>query len=455
MPSSPPEIEKPDITRDDTQAAVSQAKWSDLYKQEDWWAVWIGLLLLGTVFSGLVQVVPKMPKWEGVDLLSALPLEFIPQLALLAIGLGIMFTLGNVVMKGQKGLDIAPGFVIIFLLAIFAYMLGNSQTAKAINLGYAFWALLIGLAISNTIGTPRWLLNAARTEYYIKTGLVILGAEILFSRIVEFGPYGLAIAWLVTPTVILFMYFFGTRILKMKQKTLVMVVATATSVCGVSAAIAAAAACRAKKYELTLAVGMTLIFTVIMMVVMPLFVKAVGMPELISGAWLGGTIDATGAVVAAGETVGELAGKSAALVKMIQNMLIGVIAFAIAASWVIFVDRQPGAPRPGFGELWIRLPKFILGFVAASLLASFVFIPLMGMDTVRDFLSQTKNYRGWLFCMAFLSIGLESNFRELGSQFQGGKPMILYIVGQSFNLIITLLVAWLALSGTFFPVPQL
>ncbi|WP_293081648.1 putative sulfate exporter family transporter [Moorena sp. SIO4A1] len=139
--------------------------------------------------------------------------------------------------------------------------MGNSQTAKAINLGYAFWALLIGLIISNTIGTPRWMMPAVRTEYYIKTGLVILGAEILFNRIVEFGPYGLAIAWLVTPIVIIFMYLFGTRVLNMQQKSLVMVVATSTSVCGVSAAIAAAAACKAKKNELTLAVGMTLIFT--------------------------------------------------------------------------------------------------------------------------------------------------------------------------------------------------
>ncbi|WP_293120288.1 putative sulfate exporter family transporter [Moorena sp. SIO4G3] len=250
---------------------MSQTKWSNLYKLEDWWSVWIGLLLLGTVFSGIITVVPKMPKWKGIDLLSALPWELLPKLALLAIGLCALFTLGNLVMKGKEGRNMIPGFLVIFLLAVLSYILGNSQTAKAINLGYAFWALLIGLIISNTIGTPRWMMPAVRTEYYIKTGLVILGAEILFNRIVEFGPYGLAIAWLVTPIVIIFMYLFGTRFLNMQQKSLVMVVATSTSVCGVSAAIAAAAACKAKKNELTLAVGMTLIFTVAMMVIMPLF----------------------------------------------------------------------------------------------------------------------------------------------------------------------------------------
>ncbi|NEO49194.1 MAG: putative sulfate exporter family transporter [Moorea sp. SIO4A3] len=434
---------------------MSQTKWSNFYKLEDWWSIWIGLLLLGTVFSGIITVVPKMPKWKGIDLLSALPWELLPKLALLAIGLCALFTLGNLVMKGKEGRNMIPGFLVIFLLAVLSYILGNSQTAKAINLGYAFWALLIGLIISNTIGTPRWMMPAVRTEYYIKTGLVILGAEILFNRIVEFGPYGLAIAWLVTPIVIIFMYLFGTRFLNMQQKSLVMVVATSTSVCGVSAAIAAAAACKAKKNELTLAVGMTLIFTVAMMVIMPLFVKAVAMNELVSGAWLGGTIDSTGAVVAAGETVGEIAGQAAALVKMIQNMLIGVIAFAIALFWVFFIEREPNAPKPKLRELWVRLPKFILGFIAASLLVSFVFIPLMGMDTVKDILSQTKTYRGWLFCIAFLSIGLESNFRDLGTQLQGGKPMILYLVGQSFNIVLTLAIAWLMLSGIIFPIPEL
>ncbi|WP_293115594.1 putative sulfate exporter family transporter [Moorena sp. SIO4G3] len=179
------------------------------------------------------------------------------------------------------------------------------------------------------------------------------------------------------------------------------------------------------------------------------------MNELVSGAWLGGTIDSTGAVVAAGETVGEIAGQAAALVKMIQNMLIGVIAFAIALFWVFCVEREPNAPKPQMRELWVRLPKFILGFIAASLLVSFVFIPLMGMDTVKGILSQTKTYRGWLFCIAFLSIGLDSNFRDLGTQLQGGKPMILYLVGQSFNIVLTLAIAWLMLSGIIFPIPEL
>jgi uncharacterized membrane protein YadS len=303
------------------------------------------------------------------------------------------------------------------------------------------------------VGTPQWLKPAVRTEFYIKTGLVILGAEVLFGNIVAFGFYGLAIAWGVTPIVIVFMWLFGTRVLKMVNKPLVIVVATATSVCGVSAAIAAAAASRAKREDLTIAVGMTLIFTVIMMIFMPMLIQATGIPEVIGGAWMGGTIDATGAVVAAGAVLGEDAEKAAALVKMIQNVLIGVVAFAIAVYWVSVVERSSDGKRPGVGEVWVRLPKFILGFIGASLLTSFYMTNAVGEDMLETFLKETKGFRGWLFCMAFLSIGLESNFKEMTKHLEGGKPITLYLVGQTFNILLTLLVAWLVLSGVIFDAP--
>ena len=69
-------------------------------------------------------------------------------------------------MRGRQANVMIPGFLAIFILSTLAYILGNSQSAKAINLGYAFWALLIGLLISNTVGTPEWLKPAVRSEYY-------------------------------------------------------------------------------------------------------------------------------------------------------------------------------------------------------------------------------------------------------------------------------------------------
>jgi uncharacterized membrane protein YadS len=305
----------------------------------------------------------------------------------------------------------------------------------------------VGLLISNTIGTPNWLKKGANTELFIKIGLVLLGAEILFKKILSLGAPGLMVAWSVTPIVVIFMFIFAIRTLKMKNKHLAIIIASATSVCGVSAAIAAAAASRAKKEDLTLAVGMTLIFTVLMMFFMPLFIKFLGMNNILGAAWMGGTIDSTGAVVAAGSMLGQTAEQVAAVVKMIQNVLIGVAAFFIAIYWVTRVEREPGRKANAM-EIWYRFPKFVIGFVAASLVFSFIVVPAMHGDfkaVEATFIKPiSKTLRGWFFCLAFVSIGLESNFRDLASRMEGGKPMILYIVGQSFNLILTLLVAYLA-----------
>lgn len=192
------------------------------------------------------------------------------------------------------------------------------------------FAILIGILVSNTVGVPTWLKPAIQTEFYIKVGLVIMGFSVLFSNIVNFGLYGLGIAWIVTPIVILFMWWFGTRVLKIDNKPFVITLATATSVCGTSAAIAVGAASKAKKNDLSLTVSISIIFTVLMMVFEPVLIRVTGLGELIGGALIGGTVDSTGAVTVAGTALGETAQTAAVLVKSIQNILIGFIAFAVA-----------------------------------------------------------------------------------------------------------------------------
>lgn len=435
---------------------------SEMWRSEDWWAVWFGFIIIIAAIIGLVQKAPKIGSWTGNPLDVFYIFKegeiagniFIP-LLLLWLGLGLLTVIGILIMKQSKVKEYIVGYTVVFLLATLSYIFANQYQIKAYGLGYAFWALVIGLLISNTIGVPKWLMAGAKTEMYIKTGLVLLGAEILFNKILKLGGPGLFVAWVVTPTVIIFMFIFGVKVLKMTSKPLVIIIAAATSVCGVSAAIAAAASAKAKKEELTLAVGMTLIFTVAMMVLMPPFIKIIGLDTIVGAAWMGGTIDSTGAVVAAGAFLGPEAEKVAAVVKMIQNILIGVVAFFIALYWVTIVERIPGAPKPSAMEIWYRMPKFIVGFVAASLIFSFVLVPAMGLETVENEILKcvTQTCRGWLFCLAFVSIGLESNFKELAAQLVGGKPIWLYITGQSFNLVLTLIAAYLAFGGILFGKP--
>jgi uncharacterized membrane protein YadS len=414
---------------------------------EDWWAIWLGGLLIGVAVFGLVTAVAGVGRWTGNP--GAAFEGRLLALAILGIGLGLITALAAQFMGGSFILHQA-GFFALFLLSVLSYVLANQTGIRAAGVGYAFWALLLGLVISNTVGTPDWLRPGMRSELYIKTGLVLLGAEILFNRILDLGPPGLFVAWLVTPIVIFFMYRFGTRVLKIASPSLVIVIAAATSVCGVSAAIAVAAAARAKKDELTLAVGMTLIGTVLMMMLMPLAIRAVGMDPIVGAAWIGGTVDATGAVIAAGAVLGEDAGQVAAVVKMIQNILIGVVAFCVAVYWVTNIEKSGDGARPAATEIWNRFPKFILGFVGASLLFSFVLVPTLGDAAVTDIIDLTSDFRGWLFCLAFVSIGLESNFAALAGQIQGGRPVQLYLVGQTFNVLLTLGAAYLAFGGILF-----
>jgi uncharacterized membrane protein YadS len=339
------------------------------------------------------------------------------------------------------------GFAFVFLMAVLAYTAASNATMKHYGIGYAAWAILFGLIISNTVGTPKWVMHAVQTEYYIKTGLVLLGAEILFGKILLIGVPGIFVAWVVTPTVLICTYIFGQKIVKMPSKTLNITISADMSVCGVSAAIATAAACRAKKEELTLAVGFSLVFTSIMMIAMPAVIKLVGMPYILGGAWMGGTIDSTGAVAAAGAFLSERALYVAATIKMIQNVLIGVIAFGVALYWCARVECVPGQKVRAV-EIWHRFPKFVLGFIMASIVFSLVY-QYLGKDVSYALIDHgairgmSKIFRGWFFCLAFTSIGLATNFRELKEYFKGGKPFILYVCGQSFNLILTLLMAYI------------
>ena len=372
--------------------------------------------------------------------------NLLPSLLILMLIMAVFFGIGWKVM-GHSFLKFILGFTFVFLIAVLAYIASNNATMKHYGIGYAAWAILFGLIISNTVGTPKWVLHAVQTEYYIKTGLVLLGAEILFGKILSIGVPGIFVTWIVTPIVLTATYFFGQKIVKLESKTLNMTISADMSVCGVSAAIATAAACRAKKEELTLAVGLSLVFTSIMMILMPAFIKAVGIPEVLGGAWMGGTIDATGAVAAAGAFLGERALYVAATIKMIQNVLIGVIAFVVAFIWVAKVERQKGN-RISKMEIWHRFPKFVLGFIAASIIFSAIYSSigsdlgyvLIDNGAIRGF---SKICRGWFFCLAFVSIGLATDFRKLKSYFKGGKPLILYVCGQSFNLLLTLLMAYL------------
>lgn len=437
---------------------------SNLWKSEDWLAVWVGFIIISlgcvSVLTGAFDFsAAKFSTWhlwenvpEAKSLASQLTGSFWFKLLKTFVILALLFTAG-VKLQGEKIKKFLPAFAALFVIAVIVRLVSAEFTLNR-YLEWAFWALIIGLLISNTVGTPAWLRPAIRTEFYIKVGLVVMGFSVLFSNIAKFGLYGLGIAWGVTPIVILFMWWFGTKVLKIDNKPLVITVASATSVCGTSAAIATGAAAGAKKNDLGVAISISIIFTILMMVFEPMIIKAVGMSNLMGGALIGGTVDSTGAVVLAGNALGPEGEQAAVLVKSIQNILIGFIAFFTALFFATKVDKDQ-TKKVGAGEIWKRFPKFIIGFFVASIVASFIIQPLAGGDEVKAINSVLSQYKNWAFVLAFTSIGLDTNFREIVKQMHGGKVLWLYVIGQLFNIVLTFLIVWLLLSGVIFEIPVL
>lgn len=436
------------------QIVIQNIELSEQLKKEELSKIKTSDMPAGKMLKNMVET-PK--KWS-VNPADALysgksGISQIYNMTLLLVVLGTLFGVGNKLMGGSF-IGFLKAFAVVFALAVLSFVLGNQKEVGYLGINYAFWAIVIGIVISNTVGVPKWLEPAARSEYYIKTGLVILGAEILMSKILAIGIPGIFVAWVVTPIVLVVTYIFGQKVLKLKSKSLNMTICADMSVCGVSAAIATAAATKAKKEELTIAITLSMIFTVVMMVVMPMIIKALGMPEVLAGAWIGGTLDSTGAVVAAGKFVGDKALDVAATIKMIQNVLIGVVAFFVALYWTISVERNSGAPRPKPIEIWYRFPKFLIGFIGSSIIFSIIYSSLDSSTSsaiidngiIKGF---TKNIKDWLFCLAFVSIGLNTNFKEFRKHIQGGKHITLYCCGQLFNILLTLGMAYLMFYVVF------
>jgi len=365
----------------------------------------------------------------------------------IGIGILILSIIGMALMGHNVGMFVV-GFPIVYIITLVALFVAGNYTINVYGLEYVLWCLFIGLFISNVIGLPDWLRPAVQTEFYIKTGLVILGAGILFKEILEAGALGIIQAVLVVSVVWYFCYWLCQKLGVDDEFSAIL--ASGVSICGVSAAIATSGAIKGDPKKLSYTTSLVLVTAVPMMVLMPVISKWVGMSDPVAGAWLGGTLDTSGSVVAAGSLISDVAMKVGVIVKMSQNVLIGVAAFILAVVWTFKkAEEVPGGEKPGLIEIWRRFPKFVLGFMAASILFSFFLNP----DIVGAVKSQLGGLRVFWFALAFTSIGLETNFRELAT-LGGGRPAAGYLIAQGLNIIWTLLLAWLLFGGILFTAPK-
>ncbi|NLX66081.1 MAG: putative sulfate exporter family transporter [Bacteroidales bacterium] len=349
--------------------------------------------------------------------------------ALLAY-LGYLF-MGN---KDKGGFILS--FIVVYALAWLAEHIAALTPIKAIGLESVFFAVLIGLLIRNTVGLPKWLAPAVKSEYFIKAGLVILGSSILFNEIMRAGALGMIQGVIVVLSVWYFSFWLSTKAFKIDPE-MSMLLSSAVSICGVSAAIATSGAIKGDPKKLSFVISLVLIVAIPMMYLLPYLAKWMGLSEAIAGAWMGGTIDTTAAVVAAGKFIGETAEQYSVIIKSAQNVLLGIAAFAISIYWSYKGTNSD--IRPSGSVLWERFPKFVLGFLVASLVFSFAFDAETGKELSRV---ANKGTRGLLFSLAFVCIGLETDFRYIFKK-ENTKYIWSFLTAQGFNIVLTLVVAWL------------
>jgi uncharacterized integral membrane protein (TIGR00698 family) len=337
---------------------------------------------------------------------------------------------------------------VIFALTFIAMVISKQKTIAYWGISYVLFGLIFGLIISNFFTVPKILKEASLTEFFIKIGLVCMGATIMFSVVLKAGAIGIIQA-VVVATTVWFMTYWICRKFALSER-FSSIIATANSICGVSATIAAGGAVKGDPKEVSYTVAWVLVCAVVLIIVMPPIAIWLGLQNNMAGAWVGGVIDNTGAVIAAGEVIGgKAAVNAAAMVKMGQNVLIGLVAFLMAIWATMSLDRAEGAERPSFMEIWYRFPKFVIGFMVASLIVSFLVEPGMGAKAAKGVAKACKSYRSWFFAICFVSIGLETNFKELISV-GGGRPAAAYWISQTANAVWTLFIVWILWSGTFF-----
>jgi uncharacterized integral membrane protein (TIGR00698 family) len=411
------------------------------YLPEDWAIVTLGFLIIILSLAGVVIAVPEYKWADSADLFGKVltAANLLKMVILFAFSFVVAILGALLIGKPVKPMLIV--FPAVFALTTIALIAAGNATVNEYGIEAVIFSLVIGLLVGNLFKLPDWFRESLTSEFFVKIGLVLLGTTVVFTDMLKDGKLGLIQALVVVFSVWYFSFWVCKK-LKIDNE-LTMMLSSAVSICGVSAAIATSGAIKGDSKKLSLVISLVLITAIPMMIFMPMIANYFQFPEAVTGAWLGGSIDTTGAVAASGSLVGETALKVSTIVKFSQNVLLGIAAFAISVYWTYTKNPNAGDPdtKPTLKVIWERFPKFVIGFMIASLVFSF-FLDSGARAAVK---APLKNLQGLWFALAFTCIGLETNFKDLASV-ESRKPVYAFLIAQTFNVLITLVLAYLLFS---------
>lgn len=304
------------------------------------------------------------------------------------------------------------------------------------NIEYVLWAILIGLAISNTVGVPQIFRSGVATyEFWLKAGIVLLGSRFLLGDVLKLGGVSLALVAIEIAGAIAFMTLLG-RAFGLRPK-LTSLLAVGSAVCGVSAIIATQGAIQADDEDSSFAIAAILALGALSLFTFPLIGHALHLSDHAYGLWAGLAVDNTAEATAAGALYSDAAGKLAVLAKTTRNAMIGFVVLAYAIYWASRGQAKTVGNKAAF--LWQKFPKFVLGFLLISVLATYHFF-------TKEQTTALANLSRWAFLLTFAGVGLRTNFREMRKQ--GLRPFAVGAIGEVVIAVFTL--ALVAGAGKLF-----
>jgi uncharacterized integral membrane protein (TIGR00698 family) len=449
------------MTETEGKAAAVPARmgWKELYLKEDWWAIWLGLGIVVVAFlffaggSSIKWIAVTPAKWSTFGELGSNFAQNIGRYIAQFILWGVIFSISLKALRFKLS-EFLPSFAFIYICAILIFMIGAWDQAHHYNLEPPLVALLLGMIIANLIGLPKWMDAGFRVEYYIKTGIVLLGATLPFTLVIWAGPVAIAQASIVSISTFLVIFFVGRKM--GLDRRLCATLGAGGAVCGVSGSIAIAGAVGAKKEHAPIAITMVILWAIVMIFFLPLVSRVMHLATGVAGAWIGTSEFADAAGFAAAQAYGNLAGSvqgisgtpeaavwGFTLMKVVgRDIWIGIWAFVLAVIATTRWDVKDGT-KPQAAEIWWRFPKFVIGFAVASILMTVIASQYSFADynaVVKPMLvGPIKALRTWAFIFCFFSIGLTTRFRELAST--GAKPFWAFTTGVAVNVTLGFLLS--------------
>jgi uncharacterized integral membrane protein (TIGR00698 family) len=338
----------------------------------------------------------------------------------------------------RRLVELLPGVVLLFIIgyggklieqSINAY--GKTHQLALPNLEYVLWAILIGLVIANSVGVPKVFRAGVDTyEFWLKIGIVLLGVRFMLGDVLKLGGISLFAVTMELAIAIVLMVWLGT-LFKLPPK-LTSLLAIGSSICGVSAIIAGRGAINARDEDASFAIAAILALGAFGLFTYPLIAAALGMSDHAYGLWVGLAIDNTAEAAAAGALWSDEAGKVAVLAKTTRNAMIGFVVLGFAIYWATRGQAETINNKAAF--LWNKFPKFVLGFLVVSLLATF---GAFSKEQATDI----ANLSRWAFLLTFAGVGLRTDFREMRKQ--GLYPFIVGAIGEVVVTVVTLVMVLL------------